>query len=109
MRAHKMGADYPLAGSDDGLPVVITFGYTPGSRGRRTLNNGDPGYPGWPPEVELQRVDVPAGVPERIQQAIWCWARDYLIDGEGYDRALDAVDDAEDKARELAAELRADR
>lgn len=111
MTTHKMTAEYPLAGSDDGLPVVITFDYVPGRPARRWLDNGDPGDPGFPAEVDYRSVALADGtdMPGCIQQAVRSWAADYLIDDEGYHRALDAVDDAEDRAREFAAELRADR
>lgn len=108
MSTHELAAEYPLAGSDDGLPIVIAFDYVPGRPARRWLNNGDPGDPGYPAEVDFRDVSIPGGdgLPDVIRQAVRTWAEGYLTDDEGYERALDAVADAEEYGRELADELR---
>lgn len=35
------------------LPLLAEFNYTPGTPDVMYLSNGDPGYPGEPPELEL--------------------------------------------------------
>jgi hypothetical protein len=108
-RRYTLTVDYPLAGSDTGAPVRITFNYTPGRPARWYLRNGDPGYPAEPAEIDLHTVWLVEGaVPARIQQAIWNWAAAWLETDGGREAALNAVDAADERAAEFAAELRRD-
>jgi hypothetical protein len=107
---HTIRADYPLAGSEDGLPVEIRFTYLPGRAATRYASNGDPGDPGWSAEIEFEAARPVSTwaepLPSPIASAIEAWARDWIEDDDGFDRALvKALDDIE-ADRERAAEYR---
>ncbi|MFO1080821.1 MAG: hypothetical protein U1E23_09375 [Reyranellaceae bacterium] len=92
MSRYTMRAEYPLAGADDGLPVLLTFNHVRGAPARLW---GDAPDPGWPDEVDLHAVEPADGltVPTIIQQAIWCWACDYLETDAGRDAALSEIEE----------------
>lgn len=106
-RRYKLRAEYPLAGSDDGLPVTITFNHVPAAPPRLWMRSP---YPGHQESVEYVSVALTYGnlllLPEQIQKAIQSWAADYLESDEGEYAAVMAVDASNDAAREIAAELR---
>ncbi len=88
----------------------IHYLYSPGSPDVPYLRNGDPGYPGWGPEIELDFVEHEAGgkwerVP--VDDGLWLWADSYL---EKHSEDVDSdVADAAIIDAEYAAEMRADR
>lgn len=47
----------------DGPRVLLAFRYVPGTPGRHTLSNGDPGYPAEPADLEVIKLVAP-GPPE---------------------------------------------
>lgn len=92
-RRYRMIAHIP--DGDGEQECRITFRHTPGRPARWYLRNGDPGYPADPAEVSLHEVEPAEGdVPIRVQQAIWCWACDYLASDEGREAAFAVVDAA---------------
>lgn len=49
-----------IDGEEVEIPIMVTYSITPGRPARFYLNNGDPGYPEEPPEIDLtwfSRVD----------------------------------------------------
>lgn len=108
MSKHKITTTCPFA--NEGIEVEIAFNFTKGraATGPSYASGGEPGYP---PEVELiavKPVDSALVLPPVLQQDLNEWADNWLIDDEGYSRALDRVADDEEAAREYAAELRRD-
>lgn len=90
---HSIMVTYPLAGSEDGLPLEIRFDYEP--------------HPKLNPTIAFRSVaTVGMGrLPAVIQDAIKAWAEGWLDDDEGHHRAWDvAVDDTE-RAREAARDM----
>lgn len=95
----------------DGMEVTVTFNHRPGRPAVRYLRNGDPGYPADPAEVEFVSAEPEPGVtlPAALKRDLDDWCDNWLADDEGHERALDAVAADDDRGREYAAELRAER
>lgn len=100
--AHTIAATYPLAGSEDGLPVEITFTYEP--RLRRWGIFPRPLPP--PPFISFVSVKplCEDRLPEVIRNAIAAWAEEWL-DDHGFDRAWDAALDDTERQRESARDM----
>ena len=97
---HTMTATYPLAGSEDGLPVVITFWFEPPRPTRVGLG------PGWPAVVEFQSASPSDhNMPSVICAAITAWASEWIDDDDGYHRAWDAALDDIERQRESARDM----
>ncbi len=80
----------------------VTFEYRKGSSATQI----DPGY-----AAEIEAIDIKpefGSLDSREKAEALDWAQSWL-DDEGYDRALAEVADDQERAREYAAELRADR
>lgn len=106
---HKVRAEYPLAGSDDGIEVDIEFTYRRGRPAVMYLRNGDPGYPAEPEEIEFEDFELAMTtwrLPEVIMKAIEYWARDWLESDEGHSAAASAAHEDLVEARERAMEYR---
>lgn len=97
---HTIAATYPLAGSEDGLPVEITFTYE--QRSRRWNASA------LPPEPFISFASAKPlcadRLPEVIQNAITAWAEEWL-DDHGFDRAWDAALDDIERQRESARDM----
>jgi hypothetical protein len=90
---HTIAVTYPLAGSEDGLPVEIRFTYEPHAK-------LDPGI-----DFQSAMPLCADRLPAIIRDAITEWAKGWLDEEEGYDRAWDkAVDDTE-RQRESARDM----
>lgn len=71
--------------SSDDLDLLVGFSYEPGSPGRHTLANGDPGYPPVDDVIEIGEVwavgvDISATLSQRqreeIEASVWDkWAQ----------------------------------
>lgn len=99
---HTIVATYPLAGSEDGLPVEIRFTYEPASKYRRWSPIG----PAPPPDIRFGSV-MPLcaeSLPDVIRSAIKSWAEEWL-DGHGFDRAWDKALDDTERQRESARDM----
>lgn len=105
---HTIRTEYPLAGSEDGLPVEIKFSYSRGRPVVRYLRNGDPGYPAEPEEVEYHSVMplCPQTLPAIIRAAIETWAREWLESDVGHGAACDKAMDDLNAAYEIAMKYR---
>ncbi len=90
---HHIRAEYPLAGSEDGLPVEIRFDYEP--------------HPKLRPSIAFRSVATVGmdRLPAIIRDAIKSWAEGWLDDDEGYDRAWDAALDDIERQRESARDM----
>lgn len=114
MSRHKI--HWYRSGSTNGMDwedeQEITFEFRPGSPDVMYLRNGDPGYPGYPAEVEFVSVTPGAGdaggFTDMAQRALEDEAQTWLS-SEGYAAALEVVAEDHEAAREYAADLRADR
>jgi hypothetical protein len=112
MSRHKITAE--RSGHSNGMDweacYVIMFDYVPG---RPAIIWGDPPQPAEPAEVSFVAVAPETGeldhgaFTDLAQQSLDDWARDWL--DENYEAALEVVAGDDERAREYAAELRADR
>jgi hypothetical protein len=92
----------------------ITFSFTPGSPDTYDKSRGGPG--GWDPgySAEVEFVSISPGASDvgaftdLAQRDLEDWADNWLQD-DGYDEALAVVAADDERGREYAAELRADR
>lgn len=110
MSKHTMKATVPHGDPDIGAEVdlEITFEYRRGRPAVMYLRNGDPGYPADPDEIEFISCKGPLG-GELRQEDFDALAQQYLGDDVGEQQARETVADNDERAREYAAELRADR
>lgn len=89
---HTITADYPLAGSEDGLPVEIRFDYEPISKLK--------------PSITFRSVMPLVGpLPAIIRDAIKEWAEGWLDHEDGYNRAWDKAADDTERQRESARDM----
>ncbi len=90
---HSIFVTYPLAGSEDGLPVEIRFDYEP--------------HPKLNPNVTFRSVATVGmdRLPAVIRDAIKAWAEGWLDDDEGYDRACDTAYHDIERQRESARDM----
>lgn len=92
---HTIAATYPLAGSENGLPVEIKFTYEP--------------IPEFAPTISFQSVRPVSTwaepLPMLIRSAIEAWAQEWLDDDEGYPRAWDVALDDTERQRESARDM----
>jgi hypothetical protein len=115
MSTHKLMATLPHGDPDLGAEIEcqITFSYTRGRPAVMYLRNGDPGYPADPAEIELvsatptQDGKYYSAGAENLE---WLhdFARDWLESDDGQNAAFEAVADDDERAREYAAEARAE-
>ena len=97
MKKYTLTAWAPFGLDDDGLPVDITYAYTPGRPAVMYLRNGDPGYPADPPEVDFIAVTcADLALPPEYQKKLDDWALEYLASEDGFARAADHATDMED-------------
>jgi len=91
---HTLRVDYPLAGSEDGLPIEIRFTYQPLTR--------------LDPDIDFQSAMplCPEALPSVVRAAIDSWAQEWLDDDEGYHRAWDVAADDTERQRESARGMR---
>lgn len=90
---HHIRAEYPLAGTDVGLPVEIRFTFEP--------------IRGLEPSIDFGSA-MPLCVealPLLLRLAINAWARDWLDDDDGHGRAWDAALDDIERQRESARDM----
>lgn len=88
---HTIAAVYPLAGSEDGLPVEIRFTYEPRER--------------MLPDIRYAGVAWQDGLSRAVRDAINDWARDWLDNDPGYARAWDVAADDTERQRESARDM----
>lgn len=120
MSEHTILATIPHGAPDLGaeVDVRITFEYRPGRPAKMYLRNGDPGYPADPDEIEFIKAEpyyngkpspYDGAFADLEQRALDDLARDWIEGGENDAEIYAAIEADEDRAREFAAELRADR
>lgn len=102
---HKLRAYCPFGLGE--VAVDIRFTYSPGRPAVMYLRNGDPGYPADPAEVEFVSAHIEVDDP-MLNKLAAEWAEEWLASDEGYQAACEAAEDADDRAREFQAELRAE-
>lgn len=87
------------------LEVEITFNFTAGRPAVMYLHNGDPGYPADPDEVEFVSARlVDREADPTMQKMLDEWAEEHLAGDAGRALAIEAVADADERAREYARE-----
>jgi hypothetical protein len=80
MTQHKITVWLEINGEEK--EATVEFDYSPGRPGRWYLNNGDPGYPDEPAEIEVTKVvtdraelqslfGVSEALVNKIEQACW--------------------------------------
>ncbi len=60
--------------------VVVEYSYSPGTPDVMYLKNGDPGYPGDPPELEIQTMTTPPIYGGKIRVPVPNWFFDAALD-----------------------------
>ena len=97
MSKHRMTAWAPFGLQPDSLECVIEYLFTPGSPDVMYLRNGDPGYPGYPPEVGLISVKCVHPLDEAMQKMLTEWAIEHLASDDGFTDAVEIAHDAADR------------
>lgn len=114
---HKLIATIPHGDPDIGAEVEceITFNYTPGRPAVMYLQNGDPGYPADPSEIEfISAAPFCNGKPSPFygafadleQASLNDLAEAWLYSDDGEEAAMQEVSGAAEDAAEYRAEMR---
>ena len=91
---HAITAWAPFGLEEDGMPVTITYTYSPGCE---AIMYGTP-QPADPASVDFVSVvcDEDLKLPPRYQTALDAWAVEYLAREEGFNRAADHAHSRDD-------------
>jgi hypothetical protein len=104
--------EFNLNGESVTLELEVEYSYSPGTPDVHYLPNGDPGYPGDPPEVEwtAKVKDITFAEVQNVSLGTW---KEWITDAQKlFDAALetdqDLVDSIEEKCFEDAADKEGD-
>lgn len=96
-------------GTDWEAEYEVTFEYRAGRPAVWYLRNGDPGYPADPDEIEAIDIKSAFGSLDAREKAAALDRAQAWLDGAGFDEAMSIVVADDERGREYAADLRADR